>query len=463
MRGIDKGYALKSLLLGGAALTVCALAAPAQAGESLTWSGLTFYGTVDVDYSYQNHGAQRNADYGQTVDYLISKNSNTSQAQLASNGLSQSNLGLRGDEALTDNLSLIFKVEGGFNPTSLHLVNGEQSVRSNDNRALSSQTANSDSSRDGQFDNAAGFIGVKNGTYGSLTVGRHTTPLNDDIGAYDPNGGSYAFSLIGFSSTAAAGGSSEDARLDSSIKYNGSYGPVRAALIYQPGGEQYQLGYGEAKGGSAEQASIGLDLYGLSGDVFFAHKNDAVSVSNVTSSAPATGLLSATLSDNTAWGGMLKYNYGKGKIYGGYENITYANPANPFKVGNGLGDYGLSVSSSNLSAYNRNKVLQYAWTGVSYSVLDNLTVTAAYYLLHQGNYWAGNSYSGSSGSGSCSYSGNKYCSGNENVGSLVGVYNLNHHLDLYTGVTYSTIQGGLANGFDHNNAFSETTGVRFSF
>ena len=75
------------------------------------------------------------------------------------------------------------------------------------------------------------MAGLSNATYGTLTVGRQNSLMNDGVGTYDPKHASYAFSLIGFSGGAAAGiGTTETARWDNSVKYIYQYGPVHAAV-----------------------------------------------------------------------------------------------------------------------------------------------------------------------------------------------------------------------------------------
>src|ERR1700751_2308813 len=46
--------------------------------ESLTWNGVTLYGTIDVGYAYQNHGVPLGGSYPQTLEYNIwsAKNAN---------------------------------------------------------------------------------------------------------------------------------------------------------------------------------------------------------------------------------------------------------------------------------------------------------------------------------------------------------------------------------------------------
>ena len=52
------------------------------------------------------------------------------------------------------------------------------------------------------------------------------------------------------------------------------------------------------------------------------------------------------------------------------------------------------------------------------------------------------------------------CSGDLNQGSFLIDYAFNKHLDMYAGVTFSEINGGLASGFLENNDTTFTTGLR---
>ena len=78
-------------------------------------------------------------------------------------------------------------------------------------QSLFNQDKNNDGSRCGQaFANAA-YGGVSNPIYGTLTVGRQGSLVNDGMGSYDPIAGAPAFSLLGYSSTAGAGAGSAEA------------------------------------------------------------------------------------------------------------------------------------------------------------------------------------------------------------------------------------------------------------
>lgn len=85
------------------------------------------------------------------------------------------------------------KREIAVRPYSMRLVSGAGSVAQNAGVPLTSQSSNGDSARQGQFYNALGYLGV-NSPYGTVTLFRQTALTSDGVAAYDPLGGSYAFS-----------------------------------------------------------------------------------------------------------------------------------------------------------------------------------------------------------------------------------------------------------------------------
>ena len=90
-----------------------------------------------------------------------------------------------------------------------------------------STVVNADSSRAYNLINSRAYLGVSNPTFGTLTVGRQYTFSNENSAAYDPFGGAYAFSLIGFSGASWAGnGVTEIARYNTSVKYTVAYNGV---------------------------------------------------------------------------------------------------------------------------------------------------------------------------------------------------------------------------------------------
>src|SRR5258708_35869293 len=64
----------------------------------LTWNGITLYGTIDGGVTWMSHGAPFNGASAVGADYIIQKFSNRPQWSLAPNGLSNSNIGIKGNE-----------------------------------------------------------------------------------------------------------------------------------------------------------------------------------------------------------------------------------------------------------------------------------------------------------------------------------------------------------------------------
>jgi hypothetical protein len=190
----------------------------------------------------------------------------------------------------------------GFDPYSLQLANGPRSLLENNGVPLASQTSNADSSRAGQFFNGAGYAGVSNTTLGTLTLGRQNSLTLDGVNSYDPMGGSYALSVIGFSGATAGVGDTEDARYTSALKYRVDVGMFRAAALYQFG--SYGLGNASS---DAYQFQLGGDFSGgaygkLSFDAIYSHVDDAVSTAALSAAQNLKfpGTLAATISDDSS-------------------------------------------------------------------------------------------------------------------------------------------------------------------
>jgi predicted porin len=85
------------------------------------------------------------------------------------------------------------------------------------------------------------------------------------------------------------------------------------------------------------------------------------------------------------------------------------------------------------------------WVGARYAMHSGLNVTAAYYHITQNSWTIGLGTNGNDGLG-CSAAG-LLCAGKFEELSLVGDYIINKHYDVYTGVNWSEVTDGLANGF----------------
>jgi predicted porin len=461
-------------------------AAPSAApDESLTWHGITLYGIVDIGLQNQTHGAPISDYFVAGSAEVVAKNSNRSVTGVTPSNMSNSRIGLQGNEPIVGDWSGVFKLETFFNPQSGQIADALKSLVQNNGRALGTQaapgnqTTNVDSSASGQTF-IQSLAGISSKTFGTITFGRQNTVLADGVAKYDPNYASQAFSLIGISGTTAGGGDTQNRRLDDSLKYVGSFTAAPGAALHL----EAQYKFNQADGGSANTAyevSFGGEFAGFSGDVFYSKIHDAISmaalsagqVADLTTLCPnplpaggsciaasPSNALAATVSDNTTYAFMGLYNMGFLKFFGGYEHIQYANPNTPLTAGFNVAAYTVAyvnVQSGPKSTYVNDKDLQVFWAGVRWTVIPELDLTGAYYGYKQNAY-------GTGADAGCNTTVSGTCSGTEDVISFDADCRLTKRFDAYVGTMYSGVKDGLASGYPyHTTDITTTLGVRFKF
>ena len=456
-------------------------AAPAPAPTSdgsLTWNGITLYGIIDIGIQNQTHGAPISDYFVGGSAEVVQKNSNHPVTGLTPSNMSNSRIGLQGVEPLVGDWSGVFKLETFFNPQSGEIADALKSLAQNNGRSLATQNTNVDSSASGQTF-IQSYAGVSSKTFGTFTFGRQNTVLADGIAKYDPNYASQAFSYIGISGGPAGGGDTQNRRLDSSVKYVGSFKPAEGVGAHLSA--QYKFNQSTGSANTAYEVSFGGDYAGFSADVFYTKIKDAVALAAL-SSAQVTGLsglcpdpvpagesciaanptnaLAATVSDNTAYAFMGLYNMGVLKFFGGYEHIQFANPDTPLAAGFDVAAYRVAYVNAQFgpkSTFLKDKTLQVYWAGVRYTVLPELDLVGAYYGIKQNSY-----ATGANAGCSSNIAGN--CSGNEDVISFDADYRLSKRFDAFVGAMYSGVRDGLGNGFlFHTTDITTTAGVRFKF
>jgi predicted porin len=417
--------------------------------DSLSLGGVTLYGTVDVGYAYQSKGVPLNSQFPGGLEYqafTTTRNFAGSQSTVAESGLEQSKIGLRVSQPIVNDITLVARLETGFNPLSGQLTDACASIAGNSGVKQGSQTANADSSRCGQAFNSVLYGGVSNPTYGTLTVGRHNSLQLDALSVYDPQTLSYAFSFLGYSGFDGGAGSTQAARWDNAVKYAFTSPLIRVSAMYSNGGADTGIL------GKAYAGDIGVTYQQLSVDAVYENAKGAVnlrsSFDNMANPLPSPGL-AAYISDNTSWNIMGKYTFefpdatskdkDKLTIYAGYSHMEKSNY--DYTGGTAQGNYQLNVGIN----INDSAVYNLEWFGAKYSLPSGWNFTAAYYHANQNSWTIGLGATGTQGIG-CAAAG-LLCAGTFQEVSGVVDYVFNKHYDAYAGVNWSEVQDGLANGF----------------
>ena len=445
----------------------------------LTWKGITIFGTVDAGLGWVSHGLPEN---GQNYEgqSLINKFTNHARFGIAQNSLSQTTLGIKGEEELLPGLSGVFMASTGINPQSGQLANMPGTLVSNQGLNRSAYSFSGDGGRAGQAFNDQLYVGLASHEFGQLTFGRHRTFTADMIGAYDPAGGAYAFSPIGFNGQLLAGlGATEDARWDDSFKYRVIYGPVHFGAMYKfadgSAGCNY-IGTLTGPAGTAQQCftphndagqlNIGGSYGGLDVDVsggyyhqatIMAGGNSPLSAAQLTASTftstsgavvTSTGnnlnTLSALVTDTAGVAVGAKYTWNQFKFYVGYDYENLNNPQDNLGIGGNNNQGGYVLSQANNHFYAHARILQTVWTGVKYAYDPKTDITLAYYHTSQNQY--GDAGQVATCNAVTQNAKSAQCSGTLDAVSLYGDYHFTKRFDVYAGFEVSNVEGGLAGG-----------------
>ena len=407
----------------------------------ITYGGITLYATIDAGVGYESNGAGYNQWWNNGVSNIITKQSTHGPQWLwTPNGLSQSVVGVKMSEPLgTSGWSIIGTAETGFNPYGINLAYAQKGQVQENGKSLFLQTAQADSSRTGQPLNSQWFLGFSNPTYGTLTGGRVNTLSLDAINSYDPMGGSYAFSPVGYSGSYAGFGDTEAARANTALKYRVNIQNFRLGGLVQVGG--YNWGNGTQ---GIYQGQVGGDFHFPSGGVLSvdgtaSFAKDAVNLATnggltqcatyktgpfagetgCYNSIPGyyAGLYNqsdfvATLSNNVGFMLNTKYKWQAWTFYASYQYIRQQNPSDSYMNGFETIGYfnvpgtipGFNVPGTFAHAslptqwavnnnYNIPRVANVFWVGAKYSVPDDwmhgwgsADLTGAYYWLGQNDY-----------------------------------------------------------------------------
>ena len=465
---------------------------------TLTWHGITVYGVYDGGIGWVSHGLPENG-YNYEGESLVNRNGYQHRFLFAPNNLQQTGLGIRGKFEFAHGWSAIFNASTGIDPNSGLLANASETDIINNGLPRASYSEAIDGARAGQPFNDEYYAGVSNTHVGTLTFGRQRALGTDAMLLYDPAGGGYAFSYIGYNGTMAGGGDTEDTRWDDALKYRLTFGPAHFGAMYKfadgSGGCYSAAATWTAATCTPEQAhntAYGFDLGGeyakFSLDVVYQHYNQAISVLNPllgpesltqpyqsTTNSINTNPISGVnvietnnteygiVTNNTAVMVAAKYTWDQLKFFGGYEHIRQTNPSNPLGIGaSAQGGYLLSgVEDNNLDSP---KTVQIWWTGAKYAYDNQTDITLSWYHQLQNDFRLPPECSVTAGFRSS-------CSGTLNEESLYLDHHFTKRFDIFAGVAYSTVSGGLSIAiphgpgvpYNHNNNLAPTVGARFAF
>ncbi len=465
---------------------------------ALTWHGITLYGAYDVGAGWVSHGLPENASNFEG-ESLVNRNGYQHRFLIAPNNLQQTGLGIRGREEFVHGWSVVFNASTGINPQSGQLANASVTDIANNGLPRSSYSIAIDGSRAGQLINDEFYAGISSTNLGTLTFGRQRALGTDAMLLYDPAGGGYAFSYIGYNGTMAGGGDTEDARWDDAVKYRLTYGPVHFGAMYKfadGSGGCYSASATwtaatctpEAAHNNAYGFDFGGDVGHFSADVVYQHYNQAISVLNplLGAQSPTQGYQSTTdsintnpinganlisttntldgiVTDNRAIMFAAKYTWDPFKLFAGYEYIRQDNPENPLGVG-ALDQGGYLLSSVEDNNLDSPKHVQIWWTGLKYALGSKTDITLSWYHQLQNDFRVPTTCSPEAGFRAS-------CAGTLNEESLYLDRHFTKRLDAFAGIAYSYVSGGLAIAiphgpgvpYDYDNNLAPTIGTRFVF
>jgi predicted porin len=478
---------------------------------TLTWHGITVYGAYDIGVGWVSHGLPENG-YNYEGESLVNRNGYQHRFVVAPNNLQQTGLGIRGKEEFLPGWSVVFNASTGINPQSGLLANASKTDIINNGLPRASYSIAIDGARAGQPFNDEYYAGISSKLFGTLTFGRQRSLGTDAMLLYDPAGGAYAFSYIGYNGTMAGGGDTEDSRWDDAVKYRLALGPVHFGAMYKfaDGSAGCYLASStwtattctpEAAHNNAWGFDLGGDVGGgvdgnrgkFSADAVFQHYNQAISVlnpllgpqslsapyqsttdsinTNPINGGPGLGpnlidpsdTVYGIVTDNNAIMFAVKYKWDPFKFFAGYEYIWQNNPKNPLGVGAAdQGGYIMSgVEDNNLD---NEKLLNIWWTGAKYTYHSKTDFTLAWYQQRQNDFRLPPTCSAAAGFRSS-------CAGTLNEGSFYVDHHFTKRFDGFAGIAYSWVTGGLAIAIPHgpgvpyysDNNCAPTIGARFAF
>ena len=463
-------------------LALCAgLPVMAQAPDALTISSgassLTLYGILDAGVAKVDHSLNFDAYHPVAVNPTLTKAGNTSATGIFNGGISQTRVGLKGALDLGNSLKGVFTLESAINIPNGNVSNATESL------AMTRSTGPSmaaDSAIAGQVFSRNANFGLSSDTFGTLTVGRHTSFMLDYIPAYDALQGAQMFTPIGFSGLYGGGGATDSSRLDSCLKYRVKVGDVTLGGLYKFGGVSGSSG---ARG--ATEFVVAYERGGFGLMAAYQSIKDATAVGDpsgtingslltaIPTPTPANGTvvyepigtITVTCEDTKGTMVALHYKVGDWLFTTGYQYLQYTNPSDPSTdaqltslYGSPIGTWiqgGAIVPAVNVTHFTvggspMEKDLTVGWLGVRYEFTSKLSLAASYYHVGQNDFSNGTATAADK-SGTTKYS------------SVLLDYTFSKAFDAYIGYMGVKGSGGMVAGYTYDDNSSLGVGLRYKF
>ncbi|WP_354677819.1 porin [Cupriavidus plantarum] len=271
------------------------------AGTAFAQSSVTLYGVADAGIEY--------------VSNAPSANGGASLVRMTSGNMSTSRWGLRGVEDLGGGMKALFELESG--------ISFDTGSTNNSSRL---------------FDRAA-FVGLGS-KYGTVTLGRQTTPMYDTGLQLDPMGYAPRYSLYKMDDVFAG-------RADNAVKYRGTFSGLTVTGLYSFS----RTGGGEVPGNFHVDRNMGIS---------FMYEAGPAAIGVVYDEFQGTTVATADRKDRRAMIGA-SYAFGPAKAFLGYRWYN--------------GNVGtLPTNGSNVY-----------WAGLRYSMTPATTLTGATYYTDSRN------------------------------------------------------------------------------
>lgn len=411
--------------------------------QSASPTSIELYGIIDIGIGHSQHSLSEDSNFPILMNPVATKLGNSADTGMFNGGLSPSRIGFRGAEDLGDGLRAVFTLETGFNSPNGVISNGLASLAAN--QAKTQTTVSADSSLAGQLFNREANLGLSSSSLGTITFGRNYSFGYDTLVQYDPMEGSQTFSPFGYSGSYGGGGSTEDYRIDNSIKYKFQSNGFRFGALYKLGD---QTGSTDAQ--SEFQLNLGYEYGAFSVVGTYSAVKDAVFATN----SNTVGAVNITVADTTSYMLAASYKIDHLRLRGGYERIDFDNPSNAGLDTGITSTLGYPVGTVNITAYNLEKRFDVYFSGVTYEVSPQFNATVAFYDVKQNDY----------SNGACTTGVNvATCSGSNKFYSVLGDYKLSKRTHLYAGYMANKVSGGFSSGFLNDSNGFLGAGIKHAF